>query len=296
MIYLIKSKKLALMTISITIVALLLASCSNNQNTSGASDENETGSSSVNLVDPKCLTVTYSENYLPKIATGDGDDELQGYDGYLATKVAEKLGVEVCPKPLPFDSQILSVKEGKADLGMSIYYTESRAKQIRYTKPNITDLQGLIVRKDVEYESPEEIEKLGTFSGHAANEYFFDNLGEDNITIYPGYAEALEALQNGQIDAYAGSSGTAPGALKGRSDEVDFRPFDSGAFGMGDEFIHSLTYSYVACDNKALAEVVNEVLDELISSGEWEEQRAEWGVEGEEYDPSDEEPNQLCAQ
>jgi ABC-type amino acid transport substrate-binding protein len=96
-----------------------------------------------NLAEPGYLTVAFIDGLMPKISS-DGKGGLQGFEGWLLTKVAETYGLKIKPYPTTFSGGILAVQQGKADVGTSTYYTSDRAQVIYYTIPNILDLTGFV--------------------------------------------------------------------------------------------------------------------------------------------------------
>ncbi|MER6723830.1 substrate-binding periplasmic protein [Streptomyces halstedii] len=241
------------------------------------------------------LTVTYSESYLPKIATGE-EGELIGYEGFLLTKVAEKYGLKLKLKPTEFASQVLFVSQGKADVGTGTYYTDKRAKQVFYSRPNVNDRLGALMLKNASWSGVDSLKgkPIASVTGYSYNDYLIKAYGESNVKLFPSYAEAAKATLNKQVSAFMGSTGTAPGIIK-QNPQLTLHALADGDLDLPANILVSPTYDYVRCDNPGLADAVDEVLDELIESGEWQKQLDSWGVGGEEYLPSRNRPDQLCA-
>ncbi|GAA2584335.1 ABC transporter substrate-binding protein [Dactylosporangium fulvum] len=260
----------------------------------GSDDAGNTGDLPFRVIKPGHLTVTYSESYLPKIASGDAG-ALQGYEGYLLTKVAEKYGLKLAPMPTEFASQILSVRQGRADVGTGIYYTEDRAKQVFYTRPNITDRLGALTLKTTQYDDVNSLKgkPIASVNGFSYNEYLFKFYGKDNVKLFQSYAEASQAVLGGQVVAFMGSTGTAPGIIKSHP-ELTLHTFADGDFSLPANVAKSATYEYVNCDNPGLADAIDKVYQELVDSGEWQKQLEQWNVGGAEYAPPAERPTQHC--
>ncbi|OZV77512.1 hypothetical protein CA850_22805 [Micromonospora echinospora] len=268
---------------------LAVSACGGSDDEAGASDL------PFDLIKPGHLTVTYSESYLPKIASGD-NGTLEGYEGFLLTKVAEKYNLKLAPMPTEFASQILSVRQGRADVGTGIYYTEERAKQVFYTRPNITDRLGALTLKTTAYENVDSLKgkPIASVNGFSYNEYLFTYYGKNNVKLFPSYAEASQAVLGGQVVAFMGSTGTAPGIIKSHP-ELNLHTFADGDFSLPANVSKSATYEYVNCDNPGLADAIDQVYQELVDSGEWQKQLEQWGVGGAEYVPPAERPTQHCS-
>ncbi|MEU8623571.1 transporter substrate-binding domain-containing protein [Streptomyces sp. NPDC048669] len=241
------------------------------------------------------LTVTYSESYLPKIATGE-EGKLIGYEGFLLTKVAEKYGLKLKLKPTEFASQVLFVSQGKADVGTGTYYTDKRAEQVYYSRPNVNDRLGALMLKNASWSGVDSLKgkPIASVTGYSYNDYLIKAYGESNVKLFPSYAEAAKATMNKQVSAFMGSTGTAPGIIK-QNPRLTLHALADGDLDLPPNILVSPTYDYVRCDNPKLADAVDKVLDELIESGEWQKQLDAWGVGGEEYLPSRNRPDQLCA-
>jgi ABC-type amino acid transport substrate-binding protein len=98
---------------------------------------------------------------------------------------------------------------------------------------------------------------------------------------------------NGQIDAYIDSSfvvGEPPFA--GSTDWVG-HTLKLGEFGMPENVVHALDYNFVRCENKALAEAMNEEMKALQTSGRWSEILKANGLTEENKSPL-KSPEQLC--
>ncbi|GII67461.1 amino acid ABC transporter substrate-binding protein [Sphaerisporangium krabiense] len=261
----------------------------------GSDEEAAAGDLPFKVIKPGHLTVTYSESYLPKIASGDGG-KLEGYEGFLIGKVAEKYGLKLQPMPTEFASQILSVQQGRADVGTGIYYTEERAKQVFYTRPNITDRLGALTLKSTKYDNVDSLKgkPIASVNGFSYNSYLFDYYGKENVKLFPSYAEASQAVLGGQVVAFMGSTGTAPGIIRSHPD-LTLQTFADGDFSLPENVAKSATYEYVNCKNPGLADAIDQVYQELVSSGEWQKQLDQWQVGGAEYTPPAERPTQHCA-
>ncbi|MCW5251431.1 substrate-binding periplasmic protein [Streptomyces sp. SHP 1-2] len=274
----------------LVVLALTATACAG----AGSSGGTSGGDTPFKTAQKGYLTVTYSENYLPKIATGEGGG-LAGYEGYLITKLAEKEGLKLKLMPTEFASQVLFVSQGKADIGTGTYYTDKRAEQVFYTRPNINDRLGALMLKSAEWSGPDSLKgkPVASVTGYTYNDYLIKEYGESNVKLFPSYAEAAKATLNKQVAAFMGSTGTAPGIIR-EHPELTLHPLQKGELGLPANILVSPTHQYVRCDNKELANAVDAVLDDLIKSGQWKKELDRWGVGGAEYLPSADRPAQRC--
>ncbi len=75
-------------------------------------------------------------------------DKIVGIDAEVAQAIADKLGMELKIEDMAFDSIILAVQNGKADVGVAgMTVTEDRLKNIDFTDSYTTATQVIVVRK-----------------------------------------------------------------------------------------------------------------------------------------------------
>ena len=78
-------------------------------------------------------------------------DAIIGIDAEIAGAVAEKLGLELKIEDMEFDSIILAVTQGKADLGLAgMTVTEERLEAVDFSDSYATGIQAVIVTEDSE--------------------------------------------------------------------------------------------------------------------------------------------------
>lgn len=76
-------------------------------------------------------------------------DKFYGIDMELANLLAQKLGKELVIVDMAFDAVLLSVQQGKADIGMAgLTVTEERAQQVDFSDSYYSASQKLIVKSD----------------------------------------------------------------------------------------------------------------------------------------------------
>ena len=134
----------------------------------------------------------------------DGSD-IVGIDAEFAAAIAEKLGMELKIEDMAFDSIIPAVQSGKADFGAAgMTVTEDRQKQVDFSDTYYTGRQVIIVAEDnTEITGPDDLagKKIGVQLGTTGDIYASDDYGDDNVERYNKGFEAVQALQQGKIDA-----------------------------------------------------------------------------------------------
>ena len=205
------------------------------------------------------LTMATNATFPPYEMTTDSGD-IEGIDVDTAKAIAEKLGLELQVDDMEFDAALLSVQQGKADIAMAgITVTDERKAVMAFSDSYATGIQSIIVPEGSDIASPDDLagKKIGTQRGTTGYIYCTDDFGEDSVVAYDNGLNAVQALNNGQVDAVVIDNAPAkeyvaanPGlkVLETSYAEEDY------AIGMNK-------------DNTALVEAVNAALEELKADG-----------------------------
>ena len=205
------------------------------------------------------LTMATNATFPPYEMTTDSGD-IEGIDVDTAKAIAEKLGLELQIDDMDFDAALLSVQQGKADIAMAgITVTDERKAVMAFSDSYATGIQSIIVPEGSDIASPDDLagKKIGTQRGTTGYLYCTDDFGEDSVVAYDNGLTAVQALNNGQVDAVVIDNAPAkeyvaanPGlkVLETSYAEEDY------AIGMNK-------------DNTALVEAVNAALEELKADG-----------------------------
>ena len=205
------------------------------------------------------LTMATNATFPPYEMTTDSGD-IEGIDVDTAKAIAEKLGLELQVDDMEFDAALLSVQQGKADIAMAgITVTDERKAVMAVSDSYATGIQSIIVPEGSDIASPDDLagKKIGTQRGTTGYIYCTDDFGEDSVVAYDNGLTAVQALNNGQVDAVVIDNAPAkeyvaanPGlkVLETSYAEEDY------AIGMNK-------------DNTALVEAVNAALEELKADG-----------------------------
>ena len=105
---------------------------------------------------------------------------------------------------MDFDAALLSVQQGKADIVMAgVTVTDERKAVMDFSDSYATGIQSIIVPEGSDIASPDDLagKKIGTQRGTTGYIYCTDDFGEDAVVAYDSGLTAVQALNNGQVDA-----------------------------------------------------------------------------------------------
>ena len=142
--------------------------------------------------------------FLDKWRAKNDGDEVVGIDAEFAAAIADKLGMDLKIEDMAFDSIIPAVQSGKADIGAAgMTVTEDRATQVDFSDSYYTGVQVIIVTDDSDIAEPDDLKgkKIGVQQGTTGDIYSTDDFGDDNVERFNKGMEAVQALQQGKIDA-----------------------------------------------------------------------------------------------
>ena len=149
------------------------------------------------------LTMATNATFPPYEMTTDSGD-IEGIDVDTAKAIAEKLGLELQIDDMDFDAALLSVQQGKADIVMAgVTVTDERKAVMDFSDSYATGIQSVIVPEGSDIASPDDLagKKIGTQRGTTGYIYCTDDFGEDAVVAYDSGLTAVQALNNGQVDA-----------------------------------------------------------------------------------------------
>lgn len=152
------------------------------------------------------FTVGLDDTFAPMGFRGE-NNEIVGFDIDLAKEVASRIGVEAKFKPCDWDGIIFELRSKKIDMvwsGMTI--TESRKKQIAFSKPYFSGEQTIITRSgsDIKEISDLSGKTIGIQMGSSSNVALEKNpISSEvkNVRKYGSNVEVLLDLEAGRTDA-----------------------------------------------------------------------------------------------
>ena len=206
------SRRSFLAAAGLSVAALALTACGGSSSSvassvaSSASSETASTSAAageLTTVMAGKLTMATNATFPPYEMTTDSGD-IEGIDVDTAKAIAEKLGLELQIDDMDFDAALLSVQQGKADIAMAgITVTDERKAVMAFSDSYATGIQSIIVPEGSDIASPDDLadKKIGTQRGTTGYIYCTDDFGEDSVVAYDNGLTAVQALNNGQVDA-----------------------------------------------------------------------------------------------
>ena len=149
------------------------------------------------------LTMATNAAFPPYEMTTD-NGTIEGIDVETAQAIADKLGLELQVDDMDFDAALLSVQQGKADIAMAgITVTDERKAVMDFSDSYATGIQSIIVPEGSDIATADDLagKKIGTQRGTTGYLYCSDDFGEDAVVAYDNGLTAVQALNNGQVDA-----------------------------------------------------------------------------------------------
>ncbi len=169
-----------------------------------SSEETATGEAAeLTTVNAGKLTMSTNAAFPPYEMTTDSGD-IEGIDIDVADAVAEKLGLELQVDDMDFDAALLAAQNGKSDIVMAgVTVTDERQKVMDFSDTYAEGIQSIIVPEDSDIASADDLtgKAIGTQRGTTGYIYCTDDFGEDNVIAYDDGLTAVQALNNGQVDA-----------------------------------------------------------------------------------------------
>ena len=205
------------------------------------------------------LTMSTNAAFPPYEMTTDSGD-FEGIDIDVAAAIAEKLGLELQVDDMDFDAALLAAQNGKSDIVMAgVTVTDERQKVMDFSDTYAEGIQSIIVPKDSDIASADDLtgKAIGTQRGTTGYIYCTDDFGEDNVIAYDDGLTAVQALNNGQVDAVVIDNAPAKSFVEANP---GLKILDT-AYAQEDYAIG------VAKGNTALLGAINGALEELQADG-----------------------------
>ena len=240
-------------------MAVSMAACGGSSSNAPAAD------AAFKTVEDGKLHMATNAAFPPYEMTSDNGG-YEGIDVEIATKIAEKLGLELVVDDMEFGSVITSVQSGKADMAMAgLTVTDERKKNVDFTESYATGVQVIIVPEGSDIKTVDDLannKMIGVQDGTTGYIYCSapvdeGGYGEDHVTSYTNGAMAIEALKGGKVDAVVIDNEPAKA----------FVAVNEGLKILDTEYIIENYAIGISKDNTALCEAVNGALKELIDDG-----------------------------
>ena len=206
------SRRSFLAAAGLSVAALALTACGGSASSvassvassaSSAAASTSAAAGELTTVEAGKLTMATNAAFPPYEMTTDAGD-FEGIDIETAQAIADKLGLELQIDDMDFDAALLSVQQGKADIVMAgVTVTDERKAVMDFSDSYATGIQSIIVPEGSDIASPDDLagKKIGTQRGTTGYIYCSDDFGDENVVAYDDGLTAVQALNNGQVDA-----------------------------------------------------------------------------------------------
>ena len=250
---------------AVSVAALALTACGGSASSaassvasSAASSEAVSSAAELTTVEAGKLTMATNAAFPPYEMTTDAG-EFEGIDVDTAKAIAEKLGLELQIDDMDFDAALLSVQQGKADIVMAgVTVTDERKAVMDFSDSYATGIQSIIVPEGSDIASPDDLagKKIGTQRGTTGYIYCSDDFGDENVVAYDDGLTAVQALNNGQVDAVVIDNAPAQ----------EFVAANPGLKVLDTSYAEE-DYAIGMAKGSALEDAVNKALEELKADG-----------------------------
>jgi len=174
--------------------------------------------SACNKSDDKTLILGTSADYKPYEFIDTQNDKIVGFDVDLAKALGKKTGYTIKVKDIDFNSLITAMNADKVDFIMAgMKKTPSRAKNADFTQPYFTDQNEIVVNKDSNIKSVEDLKgkTVGVQAGSIQETKAIEvskkvGFKVENRNRIP---EMVEELKAGRFDAVVIEQSVASGYL-----------------------------------------------------------------------------------
>ena len=258
------SRRSFLAAAAVSAAALALTACGGSASTASSAASSVAASTSaaageLTTVEAGKLTMATNATFPPYEMTTDSGD-IEGIDIDTAKAIAEKLGLELQVDDMDFDAALLSVQQGKADIVMAgVTVTDERKAVMDFSDSYATGIQSIIVPEGSDIASPDDLagKKIGTQRGTTGYIYCSDDFGDDAVVAYDNGLTAVQALNNGQVDAVVIDNAPAK----------EYVAANPGLVLLDTSYAEEDYAIGMAKGNTALEDAVNAALEELKADG-----------------------------
>ena len=251
---------------AVSVAALAMTACGGSASSAASSVASSAASSEaassaaadLTTVEAGKLTMATNAAFPPYEMTTDAG-EFEGIDVDTAKAIAEKLGLELQIDDMDFDAALLSVQQGKADIVMAgVTVTDERKAVMDFSDSYATGIQSIIVPEGSDITSPDDLagKKIGTQRGTTGYIYCSDDFGDENVVAYDDGLTAVQALNNGQVDAVVIDNAPAQ----------EFVAANPGLKVLDTSYAEE-DYAIGMAKGSALEDAVNKALEELKADG-----------------------------
>jgi glutamate transport system substrate-binding protein len=259
-------------------MTLALTACSGDaepdtEDTAGGTDETSSdapadfpeGSTMAALAEAGTVTIgTKFDQPLFGLVGPDGVP--QGFDVEIAKLIAGELGIDEGDiNWVETTSQVREdfIETGQVDYVVATYtINDDRKERVGFAGPYYEAGQSILTLKDNDdIQGPDDLagKKVCTVSGSTPEKNLLENFPDTEVVPFGTYAECIDPLRNGQVDAVSTDNVILAGFAADNDDlEVRGEPFTKEPYGIG-----------VAKDDTEFRNWINDVLEAAYEDGRW---------------------------
>ena len=195
------SKSLRIAAATAAVATLALAGCSSSD--SPEASEEAGGLTLADVQEAGVLVVGTEGTYSPFSFHADGGTgELTGYDVEVITAIAEELGVEVQFEETQWDAIFAGLDSGRWDvIANQVSINPEREERYSFSTPYTYSPGVLIVAEGSDIQSFDDLEGATSAQSLTSN---WSEVAEEagaNVEAVEGFAQAVELLRTGRVDA-----------------------------------------------------------------------------------------------
>lgn len=223
------------------------------------------GSTMAELADAGSMTIgTKFDQPLFGLVGPNGEPE--GFDVEIATIIAGELGID--PDSIEWvettsQNRETFIENGNVDMVVATYtINDDRKARVDFAGPYYSAGQSILtMTSNEDIQGPDDLagKKVCTVSGSTPEANLLENFPDTEVVPFGTYAECIEPLRNGQVDAVSTDNVILAGFASENDDmEVRGEPFTEEPYGIG------LTKGDTEFRNW-----INDVLEEIYADGRW---------------------------
>lgn len=214
---------------------------------------------------------------VPKFGYKNPDTgEIEGFEVDLSKQIAKKIfgdenKIELQGVTAKTRGPLLD--NGEIDMVAATFtITDERKKSYNFSDPYLTDGVGLLVKKDSGYTKLKDLDgkTIGVAQSSTTKKALEEEATNQGITLkfseFTSYPEIKAALDSKRVDCFAVDASILNGYVDDNSVILDDR-YNPQEYGIASKL-----------DNKDLANVINEVVNDMKTSGEMDKLIDKWGI------------------
>ena len=256
-------KTLALIIVVMSCIGIMVGCGSSTSATSGSGKKDTLAAAKEKGV----LTVA-SSNDAPFAFIDAKTNEFTGIDAEIITEVAKRLGInKVEMKQIPFENLLVELNNNTVDMVTDgMYVKEERKKLALFTNIWYKEGEAIVIPKDSKITSKDDLKNAvvggqkGTAFLETAQKWQQAGLVKE-VKVFGSQSELMLAVNTGKVDACI-TDGMVAGYTLSQDSSLSLKilsPYTAEASGM--------VAAAVRKDDKALADAVNEKIDEMKKDG-----------------------------